>query len=381
MTFAPPPYHFGSPVDDRHFTDRVEELAVVTDRMLGSVNVVLHAPRRYGKTSLLKAAQRQVAARGGRTGYAHLLRCTSRRDVVETVVRAVFAGPLGRRASLRRLGGLAKRLRVQPTFTVGPDGSPHLTLEPGLAGTTDWYGLLDDAFGLLDDDGTGSAPVSLVLDEFQQVAAIDPGLADVFKGLSDMHPSVSLVIAGSHVHLMEQLTTEAGAPLLGMGEVIRLGPVPAGPMVAYLEDQATRAGSSMAPGAAARICELAWPVPNDIQHLAQTAFDLASGGIDGAVVDGAFALVVQRQSTTFGERFERLGGTAKRLLRRVAADPVAHPYTRAVLDELEAANANSVRQALDRLAAAELIVRREHGWEVADPFLRRWLLADDTTDQ
>jgi hypothetical protein len=40
------------------------------------------------------------------------------------------------------------------------------------------------------------------------------------------------------------------------------------------------------------------------------------------------------------------------------------------------ANANAVRKALASLEESELIVRRGDRWEVADPFLRRWLQLD-----
>jgi DNA-binding GntR family transcriptional regulator len=40
------------------------------------------------------------------------------------------------------------------------------------------------------------------------------------------------------------------------------------------------------------------------------------------------------------------------------------------------ANANAVRKALASLEESELITRRPEGWEVANPFFRRWLQTD-----
>ncbi|HVA22344.1 MAG TPA: hypothetical protein VNN74_09670 [Candidatus Micrarchaeia archaeon] len=367
------PYHFGSPVGPEHFADREPELALLAGRMIGGISVIVHAPRRFGKTSLVRRGLLAAEAAGAGVGYANLLRCSTRREAAQTVVRAIFAGPLHRRDLLRRLGGLLERIRVRPTVEVATDGRVQLGFDPALA-DRDWGGAMGDACRILAEEA-GRRPVALALDEFQQVAEIDAGLAGVFKAMLDEAPSVSFVLAGSHLHLMERLTTLPGAPLLGMGELLRLGPIPEPAMTAYLVRQSRRAGRPMDEAAARLVSALAGPVPNDVQRLAQSAFDTADAVIDAGCVERGMELAVSRQSATFAERYERLSGTAQRLLRLLAEGPVARPYARAVMTGLEVANDNAVRKALAALTFAELAVRTGGAWHVADPFLRRWLVS------
>lgn len=366
------PYHFGSPVEAAHFCDREAELATLEARMTQGINVILHAPRRYGKTSLVRRAARRAEERGVGVGYANLLRCSTRREIAQAVVRATFAGPLHRRDLLRRLGGLLERVRVRPTVAVSGDGRVSLGFDPALA-DRDWEGTVADCGRLLAEEAR-RRPVALVLDEFQQVNQVDPGLAGVFKAVLDQASGVCFVLAGSHVHLMERLTTAPGAPLLGMGEVLRLGPIPPAQMAAYLVRQARRAGRPMALATAQRVCALAGPVPNDIQRLAQTAFEVARTHVDDESVSQGLALSVARQAATYAERYERLSGSAQRLLRLVAEGPITHPYAHAVLTAIEVANDNAARKALAALEAQELVVRRDGAVAVADPFWRAWLL-------
>jgi hypothetical protein len=56
-------------------------------------------------------------------------------------------------------------------------------------------------------------PACLILDEFQASADLSPRLPALLKALSDEHPTVSLVLAGSRRHLMESLVLAKGAPL------------------------------------------------------------------------------------------------------------------------------------------------------------------------
>ncbi|MGH9062907.1 MAG: AAA family ATPase [Acidimicrobiales bacterium] len=365
-----PPYHYGSPVGPDHFCDRADELAAIVGRMLSATNVILLSPRRYGKTSLLALAAARARARRARIAQVNLLRCASRREVTQAVIDAAAKEILESRR--RSVAAWVGRLRVRPSVTVGLDGSLSVRFEPGLA-DRDWEGTLVDTFALVEERAKVS-PVSVVLDEFQHVAEIDPGLPGVFKALADAAPSASLVFAGSHAHLMERLTASPGAPLLDMGEVIRLGPVPEAAMVAYLQERAASAGKVMGDDVAAAIWKKGGPVPNDVQRLAYASFEVAASVIDLASVDAGMHRVVSHQASMYADRFERLAAGHQRILLVLAASPTTQPFSRAFLDSVEMANANGVRKALRALEEQELLVLQDGRRTVADPFLREWLL-------
>src|SRR6266498_4052044 len=61
MYQAKNPFHYGDLALDEAFTDREEEVAELQADMRNGQNVVLFAPRRYGKSSLvLRAAENAV---------------------------------------------------------------------------------------------------------------------------------------------------------------------------------------------------------------------------------------------------------------------------------------------------------------------------------
>ncbi len=47
------PFRYANIVEGEHFYDRDEELKRLTQTLEGGNNIVLYAPRRYGKTSLV----------------------------------------------------------------------------------------------------------------------------------------------------------------------------------------------------------------------------------------------------------------------------------------------------------------------------------------
>lgn len=373
-----PPYRFGAPVEPPWFCDRERELGVVVDRMEAGIHVFVLSPRRYGKTSLIRRAAARVESAGGRTAYANLLLATTEVELAAIVLQAAMRGVLGPAGRARHsLEAVLRQLRVNPTVSLGSDGSVSVSLDPSLA-TGRWLDVVADALGIL-RHAAERRPAVLVLDEFQVAATIGrTGVGGAFKAVADDASGVSIVFAGSHLAVMEQLTKGSGAPLHGMGERLVLDVVPEEPMVAYLRRRARSARKRLGVPTARRIYRLADAVPNFVQQLALATLEAAGPAeeLTDAHVDTGLRTVVERQASTFAQQFEAMASAPaqQRILKELARRPTASVYAKAFLDAVGVANANAVTTALHALDGRELVARRERVWDVADPFLRRWLL-------
>jgi hypothetical protein len=374
------PFSFGSPVNDAaHFCDRKVELSAVTDLMLNGQNAILLSPRRYGKTSLLYRAIDMVRRSKGRTGYASLARCTSRREVAQELLRATMNGPLSTlRRSRARLQDAVRTFSIRPDLYIEVDG--RIGVRFGVVGRDDedWSRVMADVLRLLRDAGDRDHPASLVVDEFQRVLKIHRDIGGQFKALADELGGVSLVLSGSQLHLMRALSVGSAAPLYGIGELVYLDVVPEADMVDYLCRRAKSGGKPMLPQVATRLYRLVDGVTNDVQRLAYNAYTEAQHAIDEAAVDRGLEAILRHQGVEFQERFANLADapSQQRLLRYLASHQGRGLYSKAVLDELEVANANAVRTALTMLDRLELIVERDGEWRVGNPFFREWLRAE-----
>ena len=366
------PYSYGGPVSGPHFIGRDAEVAQLISRMANGVSVVVTAPRRYGKTSLIDRAAELVRKDRGAVISINLMHCPGVDAFAGRLVAGAYAAQGGRvRRARQGLPEMLRRLRVQPAITLDDGGKPRF-LFGGLA-ERDVIGVLDDIYAILAALGH-ERPAVLILDEFQAVGELGGGIAPALKALGDQHPKVALVLAGSRHHLMDALVLSHGAPLYNMAERLALGPIDERVMIRYLTARARHGTRHMTDEAARRICELAGPVPYDIQRLAYEVFDQAGDEIRGGDVDGGMSAVLRREDPNFADTLSRMSIRHRRVLVGIATRRrVDQPYTAAFAREVGYAGPPGVRRSIEALAADETIVERQGGLVVADPFFAEWL--------
>ena len=366
------PFHYGSAVTGERFTDRSKELKVLVTCMTHGQNAILLSPRRYGKTSLLKRAAEVAGEAGARVGMANLVQCSTRREVAEELATAIA------RSLTSRLGAKLEELRkhladLSPSFSVETHGV-KVSLAPGTP-ESDWTDEIKAALRSLNRERSKKEPVALVIDEFQRSVEIDQGLPGIFKAMVDELEQVSLVFAGSRRHLMEELSSSPGAPLLGIGQRINLLPISPEDMVPFLMERSSSGGKELSRDVAAVIYERANGVPNHVQQLAFWSYAEADDEVDLAAVDRALDTVLSLSVVDFTEAIEKVSPVQQRLLRSLADRPARDLFSKRFVDITGVSNPSGVGRALRRLEDLELIELGPDGWRVANPFLARWLQA------
>lgn len=371
VAVVPNPFHYGTPAEGEHFAGREPELAALLSRVRSGVNVVLISPRRYGKTSLLLRAERELEHEGAAVAHANVLRSRDVGALAARLATLAYRAPGGRWHRARQaVPEFLRRLRARPVVSF--DGEhPQFAFDAGLR-TPDADEVLADVYGVL-AELAGRRPAALVLDEFQAIVQLGAHLPGLLKALADAHPQVSLMLAGSHQHLMQELLSTSGAALYGMAEPLTLGPLPPDVMTAHLCARAAAGGKPMNEAVADTIIQLAGPAPNDIQRLAYEAYDNASRTINDRAVHAGLAAATAHDALTYAERYELLSPGQRRVLTALAESPTEQPAGATFLARTGLANPSSVKKALRALEDAELVAQRGRIVVVADPFFLAWL--------
>src|SRR3954454_23673393 len=117
------PFKYGPIARDESFTDRDAEVAELSADALNGQDVVIFAPRRYGKTSLVHRVAQRLATRRALVAEVNLLFTPTKEQLAGRPAPAM-ADILGLAVTAKEIARAFAGLRITPTITIDPnDGS------------------------------------------------------------------------------------------------------------------------------------------------------------------------------------------------------------------------------------------------------------------
>lgn len=369
------PFTFGDLALDEAFTDREQELHELSRDLGNGQNVALVAPRRYGKTSLLRRVAQQLVADDVLVAEVDLMKTPTKEKLAARLARAIHddvASPLIRaRDRLRVFAGL----RIAPVVTIDPlDGTPSFSFS-AVRRPED----LDDTLErLLELPAQLAAErgrrVVLVFDEFQEVTVIDPGLPALMRAVFQEQRDVAHVYSGSRRDLMRRLFTHENEPFFRSAKVLELGRIDPALFASFVEEQFARTDRGLADGVAARLAATTDGHPYATQELAYALWEEVPEGFSASSddLDAALRAVLRSENSHFTLVWDGAPRVQRLVLQALAAEPggvFGAEYRRR--HDLPAAS--SVQRAVAQLQADELVGRTGDGYAITEPFLADWV--------
>lgn len=373
------PFRYGREADV--LVDREAELQRVVRVGESCRTLFLIGPRRYGKTSILRAAERELASRG-----IIVLRYDAEAyENVGLLAGAILAGAVRSYSSaLDRAQAVARKFFsvLRPSLSIDPsDGkiTVSMGLEPG-SGRTEVPLLTDVLNGierLAADDGRKAL---VVFDEFQQVVAEAGEKAErQIRAAVQTHSNVGYVFAGSGTRMMTEMIASSARAFWHLGDPLYLGPIPREAFIPFLRQGLESTGAKVDEEALSRILQLSEDVPYNIQQLASECWTrLREGGrrnLTAGAVDEALHDVISMQHVTYLQRWLSLTLAQKRTLKIVTGE--AGDFQLAEVARRHGVPRSTMQRALQVLEAQHFL-RQEYSrtgvaWRLEDPFMRTWL--------
>lgn len=371
MTVTPFVYEEPLPAGEP-LVDREDELRSLLDRGLAGRNTRLEAPRRYGKTSLLRHMLAEVTAGGGVGVYVDLYGVVSATEVVARVQRALLSVRLARSHD-RWLQARVRSATRSTSVRLGPmsvarsaaDGPPG-AVEPGA---------LEDRLAILAELRQRlQAPVVVVLDEFQSVLGAASNIDAVIRSEIQHHTDVGYVFAGSHVGMMRALFSDRARPFYAQAPPLALGPLEPEPLAEYIGVRFERQGRGCEP-ALGSLLDVAQGHPQRAMLLAAHLFARTPPGevADQATFEEAVTGALLEADGELRGRWDTLSVSQRRALSAVAADE--QPFSGAAARR-HGTSKGATGKALKALADTGDIVEspdKRSGWVVIDPLIGEWL--------
>lgn len=371
------PFRYGRAVSGDQYYDRLDVGESLYRTIAGgAANVVLYAPRRYGKTSLVKNVIDKWSEDGFTCLYFDMMKMDSVERFCEKYAAAVYAAEKGVDRVVRTFGELLSRLR--PKFTVGEDGSPSIELD--VASRKFTPSDLEDILNLPEKVAKGKRTFVVVFDEFQEIAGLSQSLPmeGVFRGCIQHHESVRYVFLGSKTHLLKRMFSEHSRPFYNSARIMHLEKPPEDESRKFVTDRFSSAGVRIGAEEVDKVLSLSQNIPYFIQALSSEVFEsvIARGGRSVrpddilAAADSLTEMKREQYETVVGE----LSSAQRSLLSALAASPT-NRFDEAYRRKYGIGPSSTVHGALEKLVDKGHVEKTAHGYFVGDPFFARYLTA------
>ena len=371
------PFKFGPLALDEAFTDRQDEIdSLVADARNGQ-DVVVFAPRRYGKSSLVWRVAQELVKNDVLVAQVDLMRTPTKDQLAAKLAKTIHEELATRLWNAKERLKVFADLRLQPTITVNPnDGSVSFSFD-ARAAREDIDATLEELFTTL---GRIAAErerrVVLVLDEFQEVVDIDPGLIKLMRSVFQEQPDVAHIYLGSKRHMMRQIFNDENEPFWRSAKQTELDVIPPDLFAPYALKRFEETGKRLELDACARALELTGGHPYATQELLYFLWEGTPPGevADLSTIDAALDATLRSEHSHFSLIWEGVSSAQKRVLQALAQESPGRPLSSDYQRRHALPATPTVQTALTALERGELVKRARRGeYQIAEPFLTEWV--------
>ena len=375
------PFKFGREVSGEQFYDREEVFRQLYRGLSGgSSNIVMYAPRRYGKTSLVKKVFSRLADEGMPTLYFDF-------NKVETIERfceeyASALADLGGRVSALTGKVMEYLSHLHPTIAFGGEAPFSVKFDYGAKMTAGSVSaVLDLAETVATELGRGS--IAVAFDEFQEIGRLsgELPLEGIFRSAIQAHQHVNYIFLGSQTHLLQRMFGDHSRPFYHSARMVRLEKPPEQDSRDFVEKRLASRNIGIDDKLAARIVAEAENIPFYLQQLSYFVFEEVLAAerdwVEAADIDNAISELLSQEENYFAERLSAFSATQRMLISALARESVAE-FTEDYRRRHSLGVSATVHAALKVIVEAGVVERDGKTYRIGDPFFSRYVRSSAT---
>jgi uncharacterized protein len=371
------PFSFGGLARDDDFADREKEVEELTADGINGQDVVVFAPRRIGKSSLVGAAMTELVAADVLVADVDLWKIPNKEKFAEALAAAIYgdiATTLDR--AIERALAPFRGLRITPTISIDPETGAvnfRFSAESSQADIdATLERLLELPAELAAERGRSAV---LVIDEFQDIARIDKSLTRVMRSVFQQQPEVGHIYLGSKRHLMEQIFNDPNEPFWRSAKQMELGPIPSDPFAEFIAKRFGDTGKKIDAQIVRRVLETTGGHPYATQRFCYEIWQRTDPGETATDVELglAFEAVLIGEDGYLTLTWEDSSKAQQLLLAALAREP-GRPLRKDYRSRHQLPAATNMQRAIQGLTHRELIAKDEDGSiRIAEPFFAEWI--------
>jgi AAA+ ATPase superfamily predicted ATPase len=358
------PFKFGSVVSEDFFTDREVEYEKLSQIIASTNHVIMIAPRRFGKTSLVNKV---VANTNRPVLWLDLQLLTNTGDFAIQLLKQLF-----KKYPFEKLKFMIRNFRIVPMLSIDPATN---NVEVGFQPRMDSFVHLEDVLNLIEKLGEEKIRPIVVFDEFQDLLSLDKSLDKRLRSVIQFHKNINYVFLGSAESMMKQIFESKKSPFYHFGQFFTLNKISYNDFSVFLQNRFA-AITDKANNISEKILNFTHCHPHYTQQLAfHIWMALERENYSEDIANKTIENIILLHDNDFERLWSNFNNTDKKVLIEIAFEQ-ANLLSAPILYKNTSAS-STIYSSLKRLTEKGILIKTEK-FEIDDPFFRKWIVSKRT---
>jgi AAA+ ATPase superfamily predicted ATPase len=366
------PFSYGAIVSGNHFYDRKEECAHLVKTLSGGNNVVLYAPRRFGKTSLVFKVIEQLEHKGFLCVYFDFMAVFSPESFVRLYTKALSAKQTNLKKFAQIFTSVIKTIR--PVLNFGADGTPEFSID--FANIAINETIVSQLLDVPETLAGAGKRVIIFFDEFQEVERLSGiNFEGLLRSKVQQQRNTNYLFFGSKTHLLTDLFNSKKRAFYNAASQVTIGPLPQKDTIKHLRGRFAESGITLSPAMAKYMISVAADIPHYIQLLAAEIWQYMINSrklVTKRIIDDCTGRVLAFKGDYYMELFDRRSQSQKQLLQALTVEG-KNIFSTTYIRTYRLPSAATLQRALKELINEGIVERVNDEYFISDPFFKRFI--------
>lgn len=367
------PFVYGELAEDENFIDRIDDRRQLKTFLCNGINVTLISPRRWGKSSLVKATMKEIMAERSDTVVCFIdaFRLNSETEFYNAFASAVVnsvATTLDKGMELVRnyLKNFSARLKLKgPLIDVEID----LRQKDSAINVEE---LLNLPQKLAEERGMHFI---VCIDEFQKLAEFPEwkSMEGMLRSVWQQQQDVTYCLYGSKRHMLIDIFTNSNKPFYRFGQTLYLNKIESRYWIEYIVNTFRETGKEISEEYAARICST---MENHSWYVQQFSFFIWAATdtvVTEEIMQRQLQSVIDTNMPVFEAETERLAASQVAMLRAVA-DGEQRLNSADVVSKYHLGGPQSITRNKSVLIRMDILEKQDGKLVFVDPLYKLWFM-------
>lgn len=364
------PFYFGNEVHNDEFCNRISELKELKNDVTNGLNVLLYAPRRFGKTSLLKKLQNELTSdENTKVIFLDWLSISSVEEFLDKYFHTIASSLESTSDKVMKL--FKDMLQIRPNITMKMSNSSDITY--GVSFTkkeldSSFEDIINLPFQYAKKSGK---KVVVIFDEFQEAEQFE--IEKKLRTLIQTHGGdVAYIFSGSKKSILSAMFNDKNRAFYKSVKHLVIKEIHLEDWIVFATQRFLQTNKVIESHHIKTIFDITQGFPYYMQQLLYHVWEECEKSVDEGMLQKSLSLMLEREYDLYAYIYSSLTPNQKITLKYIILFDGTNLYANDNLSQTSL-SASTLKSTLESLLKKDICDRVGDRYYLVDPFMRYWL--------